>query len=113
MRCAFLRGLGGPGTFFVATGHIDSGLPYAYDWLAHMVVTMDADRLRLPALDLDLPLPSDRDARRALVGPVLDRPKYLDDAGQQAVIEDVALESSEAHTSELQSLMRISYSVFC
>src|SRR3546814_12530242 len=57
-----------------------------------MVVTMDADRLRLPDLDLDLPLPSDRDARRALVGTVLDRLKYLDDAGQQAVIEDVELE---------------------
>src|SRR3546814_20436610 len=83
---------GVPATFSVATGHIDSGLPYAYDWLAHMVVTMDADRLRLPDLDLDLPLPSDRDARRALVGTVLDRLKYPDDAGQQAVIEDVWLE---------------------
>src|SRR3546814_4476775 len=77
-----LRDLGVPATFFVATGHIDSGLPYAYDWLAHMVVTMDADRLRLPDLDLDLPLPSDRDARRALAGTVVDRLKSLDEACQ-------------------------------
>src|SRR3546814_3608060 len=49
-----LRDLGVPATFFVATGHIDSGLPYAYDWLVHMA-------------------------------------------------------SSDEHTSELQSLMRISY----
>src|SRR3546814_5678370 len=57
-----------------------------------MVVTMDADRLRLPDLDRDLPLPSDRAARRALVGTVLDRLQYADDAGQQPVIEDVELE---------------------
>src|SRR3546814_3172673 len=39
-------------------------------------------------------------------------------AGPQAVIEDMvylgqALRRSEEHTSELQSLMRISYAVFC
>src|SRR5690554_86133 len=45
-----LRGLGVPATFFVATGHIDSGLPYAYDWLAHLVLTMEGERLRLPGL---------------------------------------------------------------
>src|SRR3546814_788634 len=31
----------------------------------------------------------------------------------QAVVEQVLLERSEEHTSELQSLMRISYAVFC
>lgn len=93
-----LRDLGVPATFFVATGHIDSGLPYAYDWLAHMVVTMDADRLRLPDLDLDLPLPSGRDARRMIVGTLLDRLKFLDDAGQQAVIEDVEVECRRPRT---------------
>ncbi len=82
-----LRELGVPATFFVATGHIDSGLPYAYDWLAHLVVSADADRLRLPGLGLDLSLPAGREARRALVGMLLDRLKHLDDAGQQAVID--------------------------
>lgn len=93
-----LRELGVPATFFVATGHIDSGLPYAYDWLAHLVLTMDTDRLRLPDLDLDLSLPPDLDARRALVGSVLDRLKYLDNAGQQAVIEDLELECRRPRT---------------
>src|SRR3546814_7316429 len=31
----------------------------------------------------------------------------------QLVVEHTALERSEEHTSELQSLMRISYAVFC
>lgn len=82
-----LRELGVPATFFISTGHIDSGLPYAYDWLVHLVVTMDGPRLRLPELDIDMPLPAERAARQALTGMVLDRLKYLDDAGQQAVID--------------------------
>ncbi len=32
-----LRELGIPATFFVSTGHIDSGKPFAYDWLVHMI----------------------------------------------------------------------------
>ena len=39
-----LREFGVPATFFVATGHIDNGLPYGYDWLAHLVVTARAVR---------------------------------------------------------------------
>lgn len=81
-----LRELGVPATFFVATGHIDSGLPYAYDWLAHLVLTMDTRRLHLPELGIDQDLPAARGARQALVGDLLDRLKYLDDAGQQAVV---------------------------
>lgn len=84
-----LRGLGVPATFFVATGHIDSGLPYAYDWLAHLVVTMQAGRLRMPGLGLDMALPPGIHARQELVGELLDRLKYLDDAGQQAVIGEL------------------------
>ncbi|WP_202840278.1 polysaccharide deacetylase family protein [Luteimonas saliphila] len=84
-----LRELGVPATFFVATGHIDSGMPYAYDWVAHLVVTMSDARLRLPELAIDVPLPADRDARHALTGTVLDRLKYLDDAGQQGVIDEL------------------------
>lgn len=93
-----LRDLGVPATFFVATGHIDSLMPYAYDWLAHLIVTMDAQRLHLPGLDLDLSLPPDLEARRTLVGVVLDRLKYLDDAGQQAVIADLELRCRRPRT---------------
>ena len=87
-RVAFpiLRELGVPATFFVATGHIDSGQPYAYDWLAHLLLTAHADRVHMPGAGIDLPLPSALAARRELVGTVLDRLKYLDDAGQQAAI---------------------------
>ena len=87
-----LRELGVPATFFVATGHIDGGLPYAYDWLAHLVLTAPGEALRLPRLGLDLPLPAARAARGALVATVLDRLKYLDDAGQQAVLSDLERE---------------------
>src|SRR3546814_20198910 len=89
-----LRDLGVRATFFVATCHIDSGLPYAYDWLAHMVVTMVSDRLRPPDLDHDLPLPSARAARRALVATLPDRLKYLDPARQHAWIAAIELERS-------------------
>ncbi|MGJ4729110.1 polysaccharide deacetylase family protein [Luteimonas sp. SDU101] len=82
-----LRETGVPATFFVSTGHIDSGMPYAYDWLAHLVVTMDEARLRIPELEIDVLLPPGRDARHATTSMVLDRLKYLDDAGQQAVID--------------------------
>lgn len=82
-----LRDLGVPATFFVSTGHIDSGMPYAYDWLAHLIVTMAGTRLHIPELEIDLPLPADHAARQATTGLVLDRLKYLDDAGQQAVID--------------------------
>src|SRR3546814_11760771 len=51
-----LRDLGVHATFFVAPGHIASGLPHAYDWRAHMVGTLDADPLRLPDLDPHLPI---------------------------------------------------------
>ena len=81
-----LRRLGVPATFFVATGHVDNGQPYAYDWLAHLLLTSRAERVRMPDAGVDLPMPASLDARRDLVGTVLDRLKYLDDAGQQAAI---------------------------
>ncbi|TYT23938.1 polysaccharide deacetylase family protein [Luteimonas viscosa] len=94
-----LRELGVPATFFVATGHIDNGMPYAYDWVAHLVVTMNDGRLCLPDLGIDLPLPADRDARHALTGVVLDRLKYLDDTGQQAVIDDLQARCGRPRTA--------------
>src|SRR3546814_1048407 len=41
------------------------------------------------------------------------RGRTFDDKGREAVVEAVGVRRSEQHTSELQSLMRISYAVFC
>src|SRR3546814_4396767 len=38
---------------------------------------------------------------------------YLGERGMQKRSEQIVVERSEEHTSELQSLMRISYAVFC
>src|SRR3546814_4270716 len=46
----------------------------------------------------------------ALAAPSGTRLRFLDDIGHHRRAED---ERSEEHTSELQSLMRISYAVFC
>src|SRR3546814_5855163 len=45
----------------------------------------------------------------------LPRQTHDDEVGQQAVLaqDDGRISRSEEHTSELQSLMRISYDVFC
>lgn len=87
-RYAFpiLRELGIPATFFVSTGHIDSGKPYAYDWLVHAILRSQAPCLDVPELGLALRMPPDRPARRRLARLVLDRIKDLDDAQQAAAI---------------------------
>jgi peptidoglycan/xylan/chitin deacetylase (PgdA/CDA1 family) len=81
-----LRELGVPATFFVATGHIDSGQPFAYDWLVHALRTTAATALVVPELGLDLALAPGPEARIPAAAIVLDRLKSLDDAGQQAVM---------------------------
>src|SRR3546814_7961902 len=57
------------------------------------------------------PIAQDRPAAVALVG---SKPQHIDEvregAQREAARQD---ERSEEHTSELQSLMRISYAVFC
>lgn len=88
-RIAFpiLRELGIPGVFFVSTGHIDSGAPYAYDWLVHMLLVTRADRIDAPEIGIDESLPAGRADRRTLAGTVLSRMKWLDAAAQSALIE--------------------------
>lgn len=86
-RCAWpiLRDAGMSAMFFVSTGHIDSGRPYVYDWLVHMLCTTRAERMRAPELAIDWPLPDDLRARRQLASQLLDRIKVLDADAQQAL----------------------------
>jgi peptidoglycan/xylan/chitin deacetylase (PgdA/CDA1 family) len=81
-----LRELGVPATFFVSTHHIDSGRPFAYDWLVHMILRAPVPRLALPELELDLPMPPRRAGRRQLASQVLRRMKGFDDATQSSMI---------------------------
>lgn len=82
-----LRELGIPATFFVSTGHIDNGQPYAYDWLVHMLLCTSATSLELPELGMVQPMPTDRSQRRELGRHVLDRIKSLSGDAQTALIE--------------------------
>ncbi|HOX72369.1 MAG: polysaccharide deacetylase family protein [Dokdonella sp.] len=87
-RIAFsiLRELGVPATFFVSTGHIDSGLPFSYDWFVHMITRSSAARLEIRELDVDRPMPRSRTQRRELATELLDRMKWLDASTQEAVV---------------------------
>lgn len=81
-----LRDLGIPATFFVSTSHIDSGLPYAYDWLVHMICVTPETRLDVPELSLQCTLPGARAERREIAAQLLNRMKWLDDMHQSALI---------------------------
>lgn len=81
-----LQELGVPATFFVSTGHIDSGRPFAYDWLVHMILLTGAPRLVLPELGMDVALPPTRAERRALAADVLLQMKDIDALAQSALI---------------------------
>ena len=82
-----LREAGLSAMFFVSTAHIDSGRPYAYDWLVHMLSIAPADRVVAPELDIDWALPADLPGRRAIAGRMLDRIKTLPATDQEALIE--------------------------
>ena len=81
-RVAFpiLRDLDMSAMFFVATGHIDNGMPYAYDWLVHMLCSTRADALELPRLQFACRCRRDLPARRAVAARVIDGLKALDQA---------------------------------
>jgi peptidoglycan/xylan/chitin deacetylase (PgdA/CDA1 family) len=84
-----LRELGVPATFFISTGHVDSGQTYAFDWVAHAVLVAPPGRLQVPALGLDELLGTARDARRALVARALDRIKALPGNRQEDAIGEL------------------------
>ena len=81
-----LRELGMSAMFFVSTGHIDSGMPYAYDWLVHMLCRTRATRLQVDELAFDQALPATLAGRRALGKELLFHLKALDATAQAAVI---------------------------
>ena len=85
-----LAAAGVPATFFVSTGHIDSGMPYAYDWLVHMVRKAAPGRVAVPALGGDIEVPGPVAARLALARRLLDRMKALPAAEQSAVVDQLA-----------------------
>lgn len=89
-----LRELGVPATFFVSTGHIESGAPYRYDWLVHMICRTDATRLVAPEIGVDAAIPPALAGRRKLAAHVLDRIKVLDNAGQVALMDRLEREWS-------------------
>ena len=81
-----LRELGLSAMFFVSTGHIDSGMPYAYDWLVHMLCRTRATRLQVAELAFDKALPATLAGRRELGKELLFHLKGLDAATQAAII---------------------------
>lgn len=81
-----LQDVGLSAMFFVSTGHVDSGAPYAYDWLAHMLSLAPDGGLALPEIGLQAQLQGSPAARRSVVAKVLDRVKALDAAAQEALI---------------------------
>lgn len=85
-----LREAGLSAMFFVSTGHIDSGRPYLYDWLVHMLSVTRAATLDLPQLGMRAAVPAALSARRALAARVLDRIKTLDADAQRALVERLA-----------------------
>jgi len=91
-RVAFpiLAELGVPAVFFVSTGYIESGMPYAYDWLVHMICTTREPRVRIDALGLDAAIPDGLPERRALAADILDRMKTMNALGQAETIRSLS-----------------------
>ena len=87
-RVAFpiLRELGLSAMFFVSTGHIDSGMPYAYDWLVHMVCTTSATTISLPEIQVEWSLPDSLQGRRESAARLLETLKNHDALLQESLV---------------------------
>ena len=89
-RIAFpiLREVGLSAMFFLATGHIDDGRPYAYDWLVYMLLNTGAESFEAPELGFDAPVPvpprHDREGRRRLAATLLLKLKHADEAVERS-----------------------------
>lgn len=81
-----LRELGMSAMFFVSTGHIDSGMPYEYDWLVHMICTTTAPDMRIPELDVAWELPNSLEGRRGVAARLLAHLKSFDASTQESAI---------------------------
>lgn len=81
-----LRELGLSAMFFVSTGHIDSGMPYVYDWLVHMFGRTTATQLQVDELDVDRAIPASLAGRRELAKELLFHLKGLAATTQTAII---------------------------
>lgn len=92
-----------PATFFVSTGYIDSGAPYAYDWLVHMFLCSKADHVVIPELRIEAQMPASRNERAVLAERVLDRIKALPEAGQAAILRRLEADWSMASAPDPDS----------
>jgi peptidoglycan/xylan/chitin deacetylase (PgdA/CDA1 family) len=81
-----LRDLGMSAMFFVSTGHIDSGKPYSYDWLVHMLCSSPRSAVPIAELGTDWELPESLHGRRLAAAALLDRIKFLDAGAQEALV---------------------------
>src|SRR3546814_8756283 len=77
-------------------------VPEFWEWLAHQGV---AGQIKMPVETFEEVKDGGTDAERDMLYAWVQ-----EDAHKSAILFD---ERSEEHTSELQSLMRISYAVFC
>ena len=85
-----LHALGVPATFFVSTGHIDSGMPYEYDWLVHMVRKAPQGAVAVPELGIDIDVPGPDAGRLEVAHDMLDRIKALPAMEQSALVRRLA-----------------------
>ena len=81
-----LRELGMSAMFFVSTGHIDSGMPYQYDWLVHMLCTTKATEMEIPELGVAWQLPPSLQGRREVAVRLLEHLKSFDAPSQASAI---------------------------
>ena len=92
--------------FFVSTGHIESGRPFAYDWLVRMLCTAPDARLDAPELGLSMPLPDGLRERRALAVRWVGQAEEHLRAGRVAAARDaiVAAQSLDARAPGLAGI---------
>ena len=82
-----LKKHGVPATFFVSTAHVDSGKPYPYDWLYHVICSTDVAECRIPELMIDEPMPASLKDRRRIASLALDRLKFMAALEQEQFIQ--------------------------